>query len=245
MGMINGIHGDAARGGPDAQPAAPPGLSQIDIGVVGISHHADGGHAIQVHAANLAGTEANLRVIAFFARQLGRTAGAAGQLRALAGPEFDAMDHRAQGDVPQRQGVAHLDFHGFPGHHRIAHPEPFGMDDVALLAVRIHHQGDAGAPVGIVFHTGHLARHAGLVASEINNPVAALVAATLMAHRNAAGVVPAPFSPQGSQQGALRLVGGELLEGGDAHAPAAGRSGVISSDSHRSSRAQAPSKYSM
>ena len=71
------------------------------------------------------------------------------------------------------------------------------MEDVALLAVHVVDQRDAGRAVRIVLNRSDLAGNAQLVALEINDAVAALVAPTPMAHSDAPTVVP-PTGPGAS-----------------------------------------------
>ena len=59
-----------------------------------------------VHLADLARAQAQLRVVAFARQQLHRGAGRARELRALAGQHLDAVDRGADRDVAQRQRVA-------------------------------------------------------------------------------------------------------------------------------------------
>src|SRR4029453_15054163 len=73
-----------------------------------------------------------------------------------------------------------------------------------------------------------------LVAAEVDAAVQALVPAAAMPGRDAAvGVAPAARGAAPLDEGALGPHRGELLEGGDAHLAAAGRSGLVDAGGHR------------
>src|SRR5690606_241767 len=72
-----------------------------------------------------------------------------------------------------------------PGLHAV------GRHDVAALAVGVQQQGDVRAAVRVVLDALHARRDPVLVPAEIDDPVALLVAAALVAHRDAAVVVAA------------------------------------------------------
>ena len=84
------------------------------------------------------------------------------------------------------------------------------MKDVALLAVDVVQQGDAGAAVRVVLDGRDLRGDAVLVALEVDDAVTALVAATLVAGGDAAVVVASCLVRQRRKQGLLRLVRRDL-----------------------------------
>ena len=86
------------------------------------------------------------------------------------------------------------------------------MKDVALLAVDVVQKGDAGAAVRDVLDGSDLRGHAVLLALEVDDAVAALVAAALVPRRDAAVVVAARLVRQRRKQGLLRLVRRDLGE---------------------------------
>jgi N-acetylglucosamine-6-phosphate deacetylase len=75
-----------------------------------------------------------------------------------------------------------------PEHHRRAHLQPHRLQNVALLAVGVVHQRDARRAVGIVLDRRHLARHAILLALEIDRAQLLLVPAAVMADGQVARV---------------------------------------------------------
>src|SRR2546422_940503 len=82
-------------------------------------------------------------------------------------------------DVPQRKRVARTDLGVGARHQRIAHRDSLRRKDIALLAVGVMQQGDAGAPVRVVLDVRDFCRDPVLVPPEVDHPVPTLVAATL------------------------------------------------------------------
>src|SRR5262249_37844538 len=74
-------------------------------------------------------------------------------------------------------------------HHLIADRETLRRQDVGLLAVLVFHQRDEGRTIGIVFQPLNGGRHVELGALEVDDAVAALMAAAAIAHRDMAVVV--------------------------------------------------------
>src|SRR6185312_6958794 len=120
-------------------------------------------------------TQAGVHTLA--RRELSRAAGAAGQLAALADLQLDVVHDAAHRNMPQRQCIARLDRRVGAGTDFIARLHPLGCEDVAALTVLVQHQGQMRRAVGVVFQTLHDAGNAVLVALEIDQPVALLVAA--------------------------------------------------------------------
>src|SRR6266540_2703056 len=111
--------------------------------------------------------------------------------------------------------------------------EPRRGENVALRAVRVMEQGDARRAVRVVLDRCDLRRHAILQALEVDDAVAPLVPAALVARRDPAVVVPAALL---AQLGRERLVGlglRDLLERGDGHETAARARRFVTTDRHR------------
>src|SRR3970040_2392510 len=170
-----------------------------------IADLADGGAAVDVHLADLAGAQPDLRVVALAREQLHRGAGGARELRALAGKHLDAMDGGSDRDVLQRQGIAGLDRRLRPGDELHARGNALGRDDVAPFAVSIEKQGEKRAAVGIVLEALDLRRNGVLVALEIDDAIALLVSAALVAHGDLAVDVAARFPQLALDQVRYRL----------------------------------------
>src|SRR5690606_34144042 len=119
-----------------------------------------------------------------------RRTGRARELCAAAGPQLDRVDHRAGGDVAQRQVVARLDVGGRTRLHDVALPQLGRREDVALLAVLVVQQRDARGAVRVVLDVGDLRVDAVLVVpAEVDQTVLALVAPADVTARDAALVV--------------------------------------------------------
>src|SRR5690348_1733679 len=230
--MVDGVHGDAADGRADAQPALAAGLAQLDVLVLEVADLADRGHAVQVDAADFAAHQADLGVVVLAAQDLSEGAGGAADLAALAGLELDVVDLGADGDVADRERVAHEDVRVLAAQQLRANLQAVRREDVALLAVGVDQEGDAGGAVRIVFDRGDLGGDPGLVALEVDGAVAALVAAADVAGGDAAVVVAAAGAGALLDERALRLVSRDLLEAVLGHASLAGSRGLEQLDAH-------------
>ena len=107
--VINRVHGHATNGRADTLPARCTGLAQLAQAVLFVGHFADGRAAFDVNATDFTGAQANLSVDTFASQQRCGCASRAGDLRALAGLQFDRVDGGTHGDVADRQGVASAD----------------------------------------------------------------------------------------------------------------------------------------
>ena len=133
-------------------------------------------------------------------------AGRPGQLGAAARPQLDGVDHGTGRDVAQRQVVAGLDVGVGARLHHVALRESLRRDDVALLAVQEVQQRDVRGAVRVVLDVRDLGVDAVLVvATEVDHPVGALVAATLVPGGDAAVRVAAALAVQRTHQRLLRM----------------------------------------
>src|SRR5215510_4131085 len=189
--VVDGVHGLAAHGRADAQPALRAGLAVHAQVVLVVGHLANRGAAVDVHLAALARLQAQQRVDAFARGERGRGAGAAHHLAALAGLELDVVHDRADGDVAQLHAVAGLDRRIRARAHFVAGGHALGGEDVTALAVGVLHQRDVAGAVRIVLDALDHALDAVLVATEVDDAVLLLRAGALVARRDAADVVTA------------------------------------------------------
>ena len=120
--------------------------------------------------------------------------------------ELDRVDQGTNGNLGKRHGVAGLDVGASAGHDGIANPEALGSQDVALLAVHVVEQSDAGRAVRIVLDRGNLGRHAVLVALEVDATILTLVAAALVTDGDVAMIVTASLLGQGLEKRLLSEV---------------------------------------
>src|SRR5437762_3116006 len=109
MRMIDRVHRDAAHRRSNAAPTLRTGLTYRAQAVLFIADFADRRATVDMHLADLARAQPQLRIRAFTREQLHASARRARELRAFAGLHLDAMDRRADWNVAQCQRVARLD----------------------------------------------------------------------------------------------------------------------------------------
>src|SRR3954469_7339729 len=148
--VVDGVHDHTADGRALALPAHAAGLAPVDVGLLGVADLTDRGAAPDVDEAHLAGRHAQRRARALLGDQLRGVAGRAGDLGAAAGTQLDAVDRRTDRDVAQREVVAHLDVGVGAGLEHRPLAQVLRRHDVALLAVGVVQQRDAGRAVGVV-----------------------------------------------------------------------------------------------
>ena len=232
QGVVDGVHGDAAGLGLDALPAVAAGLADLDQLGLGVADLTDGGPAVDRHAAHLGAGQAQGGEVALLGHQLHGGAGRAAHLGAAAGVQLDGVHHGADGDVAQRQAVAGADLGALAVLQRVAHLHVLRGEHVALLAVEVVEEEDAAVAVRVVLDGRDLGGHAVLVPLEVDDAVALLVAAALVAGGLAAVVVAATGVVLRGQQGPLGRVLGDLLEVGDRLEPATGAGGLALAKGH-------------
>src|SRR6476646_4172138 len=197
--VVDRVHGDTADGRALALPAHAAGLAPVDVALLGVAHLADGRAAAQVDVADLAGRHTQLGVGAVLGDELHASTRGAGDLGATTGLELDRVNDRTHGDVAQRKRVARLDVGRGAVLDRVALLHLVRGQDVALLAVGVLDERDARGAVGVVLDVSDLGRHAVLVvATEVDDAVGTLVAATDVTRGDAAGVVAATRLGQGA-----------------------------------------------
>src|SRR5262245_50554098 len=82
--VIDGVHHRAAHRRPEPLPPHAAGLADRDVLVIEIADLADRRHAVELHLADLAGRELQVRVVAFLGQELGKRARAPAELATLA-----------------------------------------------------------------------------------------------------------------------------------------------------------------
>ena len=140
-------------------------------------------------------------VALFFGLELG--AGAAHELGAAAGVKLDVVDRRAVGTNSRGRALPTL-MSALGPDRPVADLEALRRHDVALLAVRVVQQGDAGRAVRVVLDVRDSPAPV-FVALEVDQTVAPLVAAALMARGDAAVVVAAALARDGLDERTLRF----------------------------------------
>src|SRR5882724_3117767 len=164
---------------------------------------ADSGAAIDMHLAHFARLQAQAGIHAFACGELCGRTGAARHLSALADLQFDVVHRAADRYMPQRHGVAGLDRRVGTGANLIAGLHALGRQDVAALAVLVEDQRKMRGAVRIIFQTLDDAGNPILVALEIDQAIALLMAAADVTRGLPARMV--------TSTGAV-LLGGERLE---------------------------------
>src|SRR5690606_34844735 len=189
VGVIDRVHGHAADGRAHTAPTHRTGLADLTQAVLFVAHFANGGAAIDVHAADFSGAQADLSVGAFASQQNSRSTCGTCDLRTLARQHLDAVNGCTDRDVADGQGVACTDGGVLTGHQRSADFQATGSDDVTTLAVGVAQQCQVSRTVGIVFKALDLGSDTVLVATEVDNTILLLVATATMAHGDVAVVV--------------------------------------------------------
>src|SRR2546426_5353468 len=234
--MVHRIHGYAAHSGVASQPAALPRFTNRQQLVLRVPHFADRREALAAHHAHLRRAEPERDVVALFRNDLRARARAAAQLAAAADLQLDVVHRGAQRNLEQRHRIAGADVGTRTGDDAVAHVETLGRDDVALLAIAVMQQRDAGRPVGIVLDCRHARGNRELVAPEIDTPVLPLVAAALPAGGDVALVVAPAGSFERLEQRFLRRMSSDFGEVGDRAKPRGRRPRPKLSDGHISPR---------
>src|SRR5690606_22263238 len=157
------------------------------------------------------------------------------KLATLARLQFDVVNRHAQRNILQRERVANRRRSVRTAHHLGPRLQSLRSQDVPLLAIHVVQQGDPRTAVWIVLNRVHLGRHPVLLPPEVDQAVLPLVTATTMPGRNLPLVVPPPLLPKRHQQALFRLrSGSQLRKIADRRTTAAGRSRLVTSNSHRS-----------
>src|SRR5205807_2555350 len=113
-----------------------------------------------------------------------------------------------------------------PAFDRVTDLQAQGRQDVALLAVLVMDERDAGAAVGVVLDGRDLARNTELVSLEVDLPVQLPIAAALVPRGDAALIVAAGVGRQRLDEALLRLLRRDLVEPADGHEAASGAGGL-------------------
>src|SRR5678816_2119358 len=104
--VVDGVHDRAAHGRAEALPANPPSLADGHVLMVEVADLSDGGHAVELDLAHLAGGQLDIGVIPFLGQDLRQGARAATELTALPGLQLDVVHQRAERDIADGQGIA-------------------------------------------------------------------------------------------------------------------------------------------
>src|SRR6266498_130933 len=230
--VVDRVHGHAARLRAAVLVPVAPGLAPVDQVMLGVADLADRGPAGHLDLADLARGHPQGGAATLLGQQLDGDPGRAAHLGAAARAQLHGVDQGADRDAAQRQGVARLDVRALAGLDHVANAEAVRRQDVALLAVEVVEQRDPKSPVRVVLDRRHLGRHPVLVAAEVDDAVALLVA-TAAVPRGDAAVHVAPAGLRGGpQQRLLRRRLRHLDEVGPGGAAPPRRSWLVIADTH-------------
>src|SRR5262249_43655379 len=91
-GVVDRVHGDPSVVRPAPLPARAAGLADVHAGVLDVPDLADGGAAIEMHAAGLARGEPDLTPVPLLGHELGARPRRPAQLRPARDLELDVVD---------------------------------------------------------------------------------------------------------------------------------------------------------
>ena len=208
------------------------GLTQLNVGVIGVTDNTDGSLAVQTDVTQLAGGQTNHALAVLLSHQLSADACGTNQLRALARVQLDVVDHGTNRDVLNRQAVARLDVGILGGDDLVADLQTLGSEDVCLLAVLILDESDVGRAVRVVLDGLDFCENVELLTLEVNDTVLLLVAAADVANGDAAVAVAAGGLLDLFEKALLGLHLRQTLIVEHSHISARGRRRVESLNSH-------------
>ena len=114
----------------------------------------------------------------------------------LAGTEFDIVNESTDRNFREGKGVADFGSDAAAGSDNLIYLETLGSDDVAIFAVFVLNESDAGGTVRIVLDGADRSGAFVLVAEEVDNAVHLLVTTADITHGELAGIVTAAGSVQ-------------------------------------------------
>src|ERR1700733_3250522 len=231
------VHGDAADMGTPSHPSLASRLADRNVDMVGIADHAHGRAARAGEPPHFTGRQRDLGPLPFAGVHHRVHAGRTAQLAAASRLHFDAVNLRARRNLFQRHRVADVGLNCQSALDLVADLQPLGGEDVALLAVGIMQQRDAGRAIGIVFDEGNLRRDAVLVPVEVDHSVNLLVPAAAVPGRNATLEVAAALLLHPEREELFRLLFriGDLRKIAHRARAASGRGRLVFSYAHRNS----------
>jgi hypothetical protein len=187
--VIDRVHDLATHARTTATPARRTGLAERQQLVLGVADLADRRQAVPVDEPHLGRRHAKRHVVAFLRDDLRRHPGRPTHLAALPDLELDVVHRRTQRDLAQGHRIARPHVRTRTRDDSVTLLQPLWLQDVALLAVVVLHEGDARRAVRIVLDLLDDRADAVLVALEVDDPVLPLVTAATTPHRDVAVVV--------------------------------------------------------
>ena len=217
VGVIVGVHDGTANGGTEAHVTGATRFTELDVYGIDVADLTDGCFAAEGNESNFTAGKTNLCVLCFLCKKLSRVARAADKLCALAGKQFDAVDHRADGDVFERKRIADFDVACFAGNDGFADLKAVRSNDVTLFAVFILNQSDESTSVRIVLDCFNCCRDSIFSSLEVDDSVFSSASATLMSYSDFTLIVTSGVLLKGSNEGFLWFCSCNLREVGTSH----------------------------
>src|SRR5215510_14584402 len=147
VGVIDGVHRQAAHGRSDSKPTASACLPEADDFVVDVAQLPHRRAAVDQDFAHRPRGQPHLGVVPLLGHQLSPGAGGPNQLTPATGLELEVVNHRADRDVLQREAVSWADVRRRATEEGVAHHQPDGSEDVALLTIGVVQQRDVSGAV--------------------------------------------------------------------------------------------------
>ncbi len=201
MRVVNRVHCNTTHRRANALVAHAARLAEILVGVVGVRHGTDGGHAFLTDHPQFARRQAYLRVRTVATDELGISPGGAGQLTALAGLQFHVVYDRPDRHARKWHRVARLHVGLGTRDDAVTNGQTLRRQDIGKLAIGILDQRDERGAVGVIFDALDHCGDVELGAFEVHNAVKTLCASALVPHRDASGVVTATRLGQAFSKG--------------------------------------------
>src|SRR5262249_9104904 len=104
--MVDRIHAGSGTRRPESSPARAARLADGNVLVVEVADLADRGHALELDLPHLARRQLEVGVVALFGQELGERPRAPAELAALARPQLDVVQGRAERNIPDWQRSA-------------------------------------------------------------------------------------------------------------------------------------------
>src|SRR3954469_14256124 len=120
VGAVTRRHHDTTHRGTPTHAALVAGTTDLAVLMFDVAELTDGRATAQLHDADPARRQTDLRVLAFLRDQLRHPTRRAHHLRAATGLELDAVDRRTRWDVLERQAVADTRLSLGTRHDRVA-----------------------------------------------------------------------------------------------------------------------------
>jgi len=181
--MIDGIHRHTANVRTTTEPTTATGLAERLLVVITVADFANGGSALGVDDAKFAGRHLQLSYAVFDGHELECGASRTGDLCATSGHQLDAVKERRGWDQLEGEVITNVKIVGrsfIRGEDRVTNLETIRSKDIALLAVRVGHEGDVRGAIWIILEGLHTGGHVEDVAFEIDDTVELFVTAAAM-----------------------------------------------------------------